>query len=103
MRSSSPTKRKSLSQWDDEIFLGATEFELFDSGRLSGFCFPADDSGLDYLQPVIVGPSRHVSFWFDGPVGPEDLARQWSSVRQGAGEHLPGRPSDASCRSMAAR
>lgn len=74
-----PTKRKTLSQGDDEIFLAATEFELFDSSRHSGFCFPADDSGIDYLQPVIVGPSRHVSFWFDEPVGAEELASQWAA------------------------
>jgi len=75
-----PANRKSLSQMDDEIFLAATEFELFDSTRYFGFCFPADDSGIDYLQPVIVGPSRQVSFWFDGPVAPEVLASQWTAL-----------------------
>jgi len=73
-----PVKRKSLSQMDDEIFLAATEFELFDSTRHFGFCFPADDSGIDYLQPVIIRGSRHVNFWFDGPVAPQALESQWS-------------------------
>ena len=61
-----PTKRDALSQDDDEVFLAATEFELFDSTRHFGFCFPADDSGIDYLQPVIIKGSQHVGFWFDG-------------------------------------
>lgn len=75
-----PSKRKSLSQSDDEIFLASTDFMLFDAGRHSGFCFPADDSGIDYLQPVIIGRSSHVNFWFNGPAGPEVLATQWSAL-----------------------
>ena len=74
------SKRVSLSQTDDEIFLAATEFELFDSSRHFGFCFPADDSGIDYLQPVILGPSGQVSFWFDGPPAPEVLSSQWRAL-----------------------
>ncbi len=74
------SKRESLSQTDDEIFLAATEFELFDSSRHFGFCFPADASGIDYLQPVILGPSGHVSFWFDGPALPEVLSSQWRAL-----------------------
>src|SRR5262249_34363785 len=52
----SPSGRTSLSEEDDEVFLAATEFHLADSTRHLGFCFPADDSGIDYLQPVIVAP-----------------------------------------------
>jgi hypothetical protein len=74
-----PSERESLSQLDDEIFLAATEFALADASRHLGFCFPADDSGIDYLQPVIVGRSRHVAFWFDRPVSAEELARQWAA------------------------
>jgi hypothetical protein len=74
-----PSKRETLSQTDDEIFLAATEFALADASRHMGFCFPADDSGIDYLQPVIVGKSRHVTFWFEGPVSAEELSRQWAA------------------------
>ena len=74
-----PSPRRSLSQSDDEIFLAATEFALADASRHLGFCFPADDSGIDYLQPVIVAPSGHVAFWFDGPIGSDALARQWAA------------------------
>jgi hypothetical protein len=84
-----PTDRTSLSKMDDEIFLAATDFELFDSTRHSGFCFPADDSGIDYLQPVIVMGSRHVEFWFDGPVSADVLARQWSALGKREAEIFP--------------
>ena len=84
-----PTKRLSLSQNDDEIFLAATEFELFDSSRHFGFCFPADDSGIDYLQPVILSPSCHVNFWFDGPAAPEVLSNQWKALGKEPREIFP--------------
>jgi hypothetical protein len=83
------TKRQSLSQADDEIFLAATEFELFDSSRHFGFCFPADDSGIDYLQPVILSPSCHVNFWFDGPAAPEVLSSQWKALGKEPREVFP--------------
>src|SRR5262249_8064152 len=84
----SPAKRESLSQLDDEIYLAATEFELFDGTSHSGFCFPADDSGLDYLQPAIVTESGHVNFWFDGPVTKADLMRQWDALGKSEGDML---------------
>lgn len=85
----SSTKRVSLSQNDDEIFLAATEFRLFDSSSHFGFCFPADDSGIDYLQPVIVSSSGHVNFWFDGPASPETLAGQWRALAREPREIFP--------------
>ena len=75
-----PAARETLSQDDDEIFLASTEFELADRSRHFGFCFPADDSGLDYLQPVILTDAGPVSFWFDRPPSPETIARQWSAL-----------------------
>lgn len=75
-----PVRRDSLSQMDDDVFLAATEFELADSARHFGFCFPADDSSIDYLQPVIVTGGRHVGFWFDSPVAPEALEAQWNAL-----------------------
>lgn len=84
-----PTDRDSLSQSDDEIFLAATDFDLTDSSRHLGFCFPADDSGIDYLQPVIVTGSRHVSFWFEGPISPAALASQWSALGKPADSIFP--------------
>lgn len=83
------SKRVSLSQTDDEIFLAATEFELFDSSRHFGFCLPADDTGIDYLQPVILSPSGHVSFWFDGAAAPEVLSSQWRALGKEPREIFP--------------
>jgi hypothetical protein len=84
-----PAKQDTLSRMDDEIFLAATAFELFDSTKHSGFCFPADDSGIDYLQPVIVSGSRHVSFWFDTPAKPELLESLWKALGKEPGEIFP--------------
>ena len=84
-----PVKRDSLSQSDDEIFLAATDFQLSDSSRHFGFCFPADDSGIDYLQPVIVSASRHVCFWFEGTIPPDALENQWSALEKQPADIFP--------------
>ena len=84
-----PAARDSLSQDDDEIFLAATDFTLADASRHFGFCFPADDSGIDYLQPVIVTPAGHVIFWFDGRPPPEALAAQWNALGTDPGRVFP--------------
>jgi hypothetical protein len=84
-----PVKRESLSQDDDEIFLAATEFKLADSSHHFGFCFPADNTGLDYLQPVILSGSGAVSFWFDGPATPEILTSQWKALGKEPREIFP--------------
>lgn len=75
-----PTDREALSQSDDEIFLAATEFELFDSTRHGGFCFPAESGGVDYLQPVILTPTGPVSFWFDEAPPAQALSEQWRAL-----------------------
>ena len=72
--------RASLSQRDEEILLAATEFVLADASEHLGFCFPVDGESIDYLQPVIVAPTMHVRFWFDGSVAPEDLVAQWKAI-----------------------
>ncbi len=84
-------RRDSLSQMDDEIFLAATEFVLPDSSQHLGFCFPVDDAGMDYLQPVIVTPAAHVRFWFDGAIAPEVLAAQWNALGRRQEEIFPVR------------
>src|SRR5207248_4125604 len=54
-----------------------------------GFCFPADDSGIDYLQPVIIAGSVHVSFWFDGAPGRETLETQWRALGRQPAQIFP--------------
>ena len=85
----SPARRAALSLSDDEVFLAATEFELFDGSRHTGYCFPADDSGIDYLQPAIVAAAGHVNFWTENPVSPEDLADRWRVLGKDPGEIFP--------------
>jgi hypothetical protein len=85
----SRTEHRELSQGDDEVFLAATDFNLFDASRHSGFCFPADDSGIDYLQPAIITPGGHVNFWTDGPVAPEELAERWRTLGREPGQIFP--------------
>jgi hypothetical protein len=84
-------RRDSLSQMDDEIFLAATEFFLPDSSQHLGFCFPVDDAGIDYLQPVIVTQTAHVRFWFDGAIAPEVLSAQWNALGRQGEEIFPMR------------
>ena len=84
-----PVDRDSLSQSDDEIFLAATDFQLSDSSRHFGFCFPADDSGIDYLQPVIISGPRHVCFWFEGTIPPTALDSQWNALGKQPADIFP--------------
>jgi hypothetical protein len=81
--------RDYLSRMDDEVFLASTDFILPDSERHLGFCFPVDDAGLDYLQPVIVTGSGQVRFWFERALPPEDLSRQWSALGKKGEEVFP--------------
>jgi hypothetical protein len=83
--------RDGLSQMDDEVFLAATEFLLPDSSQHLGFCFPVDNAGLDYLQPVILTRTGHVQFWFDGAAAPEVLSAQWAILGKRAEEIFPVR------------
>jgi PilZ domain-containing protein len=86
-----PETRDGLSQADEEVFLAATEFALPDATQHLGFCFPVDDSGIDYLQPVIVTRSGQVRFWFDGPITQEVLAAQWNALEKPVEEIFPVR------------
>lgn len=84
-----PIRRDALSRSDDEVFLATTDFELFDGSRHVGFCFPADDSGIDYLQPSIVVAAGQVAFWTEGPAPPEELAERWRVLGKEPGQIFP--------------
>ncbi len=84
-----PVRRSSLSRTDDEIFLASTAFELFDSSRHAGYCFPADGTSIDYLQPVILTRAGHVDFWFEEPPSPEALSKQWAALGKQPGDIFP--------------
>ena len=85
----SATDRAELSRGDDEVYLAATDFELFDGSRYPGYCFPVDDSGIDYLQPALVGPSGHVNFWTEDPADPENLVERWQTIGKETGQVFP--------------
>lgn len=84
-----PADRDALSRADDEIFLAATAFEFFDTSLHQGFCFPADDSGLDYLQPAVITPAGHFNFWFEQRTEAEALDRQWRALGKGPEQVFP--------------
>ena len=84
-----PIRRDALSRSDDEVFLAATDFGLFDGSRHVGYCFPADDSGIDYLQPSIVVPGGQVAFWTEGPASPAELAERWRVLGREPGQIFP--------------
>jgi len=68
-----PTDLTALSEDAEDVFIAATEFCLATGARFPGFCSPTDDSGIDYVQPVIVTPTGPVRLWFDSPVSADHL------------------------------
>jgi hypothetical protein len=57
---------------DREVYIARTRFVLADGSEWWGYCSPIDDSGLDYVQPVLLTPSGPVRFWYDeSPAEPE--------------------------------
>lgn len=55
---------------DKRAYIARTKFTLSDGTVLFGYCSPTDDSGIDYVEPVIIGPSGHIPFWGDPPGTP---------------------------------
>ena len=69
-----PSSKGELAEDDGNVYLASTEFRLADGTILRGFTSPTDDSGLDYLQPVIFHAGRQLSLWSDGCS--QDFARE---------------------------
>lgn len=70
------TDLRELSESEPTAFIARTEFVLATGEQFVGFCSPMDDSGLDYLQPVILTPNGPVFFWFEEPPTAEFLTEQ---------------------------
>jgi hypothetical protein len=72
-----PTDLKEISEaWLSNAprcyYITRTSFILSDGSCYSGYSSPADDSGLDYIQPVIVLDSVHIPLFYEhSPLGPE--------------------------------
>lgn len=84
-----PTGLRALSEEGSEVYIAVTEFVLRNGQRHIGFCSPADDSGLDYLQPVIVTSRGHVALWLGHAVKQEVRVLQWASIGVSEAEALP--------------
>ena len=50
---------------NEKAYIVRTRFQLADGTEMFGYCSPTDDSGLDYIQPVIITPKGHARFWYD--------------------------------------
>jgi len=48
---------------DQATYIVLTTFTLNDGTVMTGYCSPADDSGIDYIQPVIIIDGSHVQLW----------------------------------------
>ncbi len=67
-----PTELASLSETSREVFVVRTSFTLSDGSSVAGYCSPGDDSGLDYIQPVIITESGHAPLFYESlPPSPE--------------------------------
>jgi hypothetical protein len=84
-----PTTRTSLTETERETFLVVTEFVLGNGQKCIGFCSPVDNSGLDYIQPVIVTEHGQVSLWFNRAPTQQVIADQWSRLGITASEVFP--------------
>lgn len=60
-----PSSQTEISEDDGHVYLASTEFRLADGTILPGFSSPADDSGLDYIQPVIFHSGGQFLLWND--------------------------------------
>lgn len=60
----------SFTEPDKRAYIARTKFTLADGAVIFGYCSPTDESGLDYVQPVIIAPSGHIAFWRDPPETP---------------------------------
>ena len=49
---------------DERAYIARTHFVFADGSQGCGYCSPTEDSGLDYIQPVVITPAgRHMRFW----------------------------------------
>ena len=76
-----PTELSSISEYSAGVFLVRATFTLNDGSVLGGYCSPADSSGLDYVQPVIILDGDHVPLFLESP--PQDAEPETTCVRLG--------------------
>lgn len=81
--------RSHLSESGAEVFVASTTFRLADGSEFQGLCSPADPSGLDYLQPVILTEEGHVRLWSEETAGLSNAAAICQSLGRSSSEVFP--------------
>jgi hypothetical protein len=59
------SRKAQISESSPETYVVLTTFELADGSVLTGYSTPQDDSGLDYIQPVIVTEKGHLPLFYE--------------------------------------
>lgn len=80
-----------FEQPDREAYIARTRFVLADSSEWWGYCSPTDDSGLDYVQPVLLTSGGPVRFWYDQQPAEPEPARACRLLRRPPGRVFPVR------------
>jgi len=71
-----PSPLRKLSEYrGGPVHIAATAFVLANGQRREGYCSPAEPSGLDYTQPVILTAAGAVALWREQPTSNEQLAQ----------------------------
>jgi hypothetical protein len=76
---------------DREAYIARTRFVLADGSEWWGYCSPTDESGLDYLQPVLLTPGGAVRFWYDEKPAEPEPARACRLLGRSLGQVFPVR------------
>lgn len=82
---------ETFEQPDREAYIARTRFLLADGSVWWGYCSPTDDSGLDYVQPVILAPGGPVRFWYDEAPAEPEPARTCRLLGRSLGQVFPAR------------
>ncbi len=78
----SPTALRALTEYrSGPGHIALTQFVLGNGALHYGYCSPADSSGLDYTQPVIITPSGQIQLWNTSKSNTQLLAR-WLHVEE---------------------
>ena len=76
---------------DRRGYIARTRFTLIDGSEWWGYCSPTDDSGLDYIQPVLLTVNGPVRFWYDESPPEAEPARACRLLGRSATQVFPVR------------
>jgi hypothetical protein len=78
-----PTEFRELTKYySGPGYIAATRFVLSNGQVQFGYCSPAEPSGLDYTQPVILTPPGRIPLWNDEDVREDQFVEyaEWLGV-----------------------